>query len=130
MGAIGFVFTVLLTLQMSRVKKIPDETFYDSFTLNVMFESIAIFVLIKNNFQKLKTNFFKKEIIKKMSKYTFGVYLSHVLVINYVFSAIEKKDINCCSLIYIPMITLLVTIISFGISIVLNRLPIVRRYMV
>lgn len=130
LGAIGFIFTVLLTLQMSWVKKIPDETFYDNFTLNVLFESIAIFVLIKNNFQKLKRNFFKKEIIKRISKYTFGVYLSHVLVIDYVISAIEQKDFNCCSLIYIPMITLLVAIISFGISMLLNQIPILKRFMV
>ena len=57
MGILGFFFT----------------------TINILFYSISIFVLFKEKFNNLYLN--KKIVIKKISNYTFGIYLIHPLII-------------------------------------------------
>lgn len=134
-GIIGFLLTPVLTLQISWLKQMPDETFYDYFALNVLLESIAVFVFVKNNYYKLNITGIRKRLVEKLSKFTFGVYLVHVLVIdnlviNYLDFEIKKNGWESYPLITIPLITFLVAIISFGISALLNRISLLKNHIV
>lgn len=129
-GLIGCFLTIVLTMQLSWLKQMPDETFYNYFSLNVLLESVGVFVFIKNCFIKCNITEFKKKLLRKISKYSFGAYLSHVLVIDFMYSLIKNKGWGACELIGIPIIVILVTIISFGISALLNQIPFIRKYLV
>ena len=44
-GLVGFISTIVLTLIVSRKTNVANSIFYNNFTINVMLESVAVFVL-------------------------------------------------------------------------------------
>lgn len=64
-----------------------------------------------------------------ISKYSFGVYLIHILVLQ----RLEKAGLNTLSFnpIYsVPIIGAIVFVISFGCSAIFNNLLILKKYIV
>lgn len=126
MGAVGFLSTFFFTSIVSRHENEAISLFYAYDRFNVFFESIAVFVFVKrataNGILELA-----KKLISGISKYVFGVYLIHVLVLSaftrYIFDVFFIHPI-----LSVPLISLCVFIISALLSIILNKIPIVRKY--
>lgn len=51
--------------------------YYGSFNVNILFESMAVFV----GFKHIKYNMRWQSLVMKLSKYSFGAYLIHALII-------------------------------------------------
>ena len=101
----------------------PNQTFYGNFAVNTLLESVAVFVFFKAIFNR------PSKIIRTLSQYSFGMYLVHDAVI----SSLGKLGLNSLTfspIVSIPVISVIVFVISFAISAVLNRVPVLRKYIV
>ena len=82
-GILGFFLTVYLSLIVSIRTQRALENYYGPWRVNVLFESIAVYVWFKYKKYNIKK---LNEFVVKLSKYSFGAYLVHAFVI-------EKLDI-------------------------------------
>lgn len=125
LGLIGIIFTTKISYNFAIMKK-EKIHYFNSYYLNIFFTSISVFVFFKNNFN-IKN---KKNFIQKISKYTFGIYLVHPLIFEFI-----KKKLNIFAfpiniIVLIPMISLIVFVISLIFSICLNYIPFIGKYLI
>lgn len=76
---LGVLLTILLTYKASSAIHNFDGFYYNYLTFNVILCSISIFLFIKQ--VKIKSESVKN-VLSLISKYSFGIYLSHVLILN------------------------------------------------
>ena len=122
-GIAGFAATVLMSLHASLFIGKPSG-FYNDHTVNVMFESISVFVFFKAKFNR------PSRIIRVLSQYSFGAYLVHVAMIGIIMNKLGLNPLMFNPLLSIPVISVIVFVISFGISAVLNHIPVLKKYIV
>lgn len=88
--------------------------------------SVAVFVWFKYN---AKGNDKLNKIIIKLSKYSFGAFLVHIFIIQVLHSfGIHSASFH--PVLSVPAITLSTTIVSYLISLVLNKIPVIKKYIV
>jgi surface polysaccharide O-acyltransferase-like enzyme len=126
LGFAGLVLTIILNLFASKNAGRPSEEFYDSFSLNVFLMSVAIFIWFKYNAKGTER---LNKIIFSLSKYSFGAYLVHVFIIQSL-TAVGFSSETFHPLFSVPAITIFTTIMSYLISLVLNKIPIIKKYIV
>lgn len=127
LGVIGFVSTIVLTAMISIKEQIPNSHYYDNTSLNVFLESIAVYVWFKYN---VKRNGHFENIIMMFSKYSFGAYLIHMLIILQLDKLLGLNALTFNPALSIPIIGVIVFVISFGCSAVFNNLPILKKFIV
>lgn len=130
LGVCGFALTMLLTDRASVAAQISVTKYYGYLTLNIMLESIAVFVWFKYNAEKIMTNKNIKSVVAKLSKYCFGAYLVHVLIIDKLVEIDKVSHIGRNPLIAVPVFSFMALVIAFIISGILNHIPIVKKYFV
>lgn len=129
LGIISFLVLPALTVYSSLHNNEFYDNFMENFSLPTMLQSIFVFILIKNIFNKKHCNDKITKFIINLSKYTFGIYLVHVLILD-ILTDFGIAPISCHVSIS-PIITnLLVFLISLLISVILNHLPILKKYIV
>ena len=123
-GLVGFVATFLLTHVISNFKHNASEIFYDTQTVNVFLESVCVFVFFRQhmNFKAKNANW-----LSLLSQYTFGAYLVHDLVIQ-MLRFIGLNTVSFAPALSIPVISVIVFVISFAFSGILNNIPVVKKY--
>ena len=122
----GFLITIFGTAIISKIK-MTATNIYNEFYINVLLESIGMFVLIKNI--KFDINPKYTNMIRLLSKYSFGVYLVHDLIL----TELVKNGLTTLTfnpIISVPCIVLIVYIMSLIISIILNKIPILNKLIV
>ncbi len=128
-GLLGFIFTFALTIFASVHLSKPATFFYDYLTVNVLLESIAVFVFFKYLFQKIKISDKINSFVAKLSKYSFGIYLCHMLVLK----VAEKIGLTADSfnpIFAVPVTALFVFVVSCIISAIIHKIPILKKYIV
>jgi surface polysaccharide O-acyltransferase-like enzyme len=98
--------------------------------LNVALQAVALFVFGKYELQRIA---FSQKVINWLggaSKGSFGVYLTHVLVLELILRFFGDTLAAVPVALWIPCMTVLVLLISSGISWLLNRMPVVKKYLV
>ena len=126
LSILGFLVTIFGSAIISNYIMKP-YGLYNGLDLNVFFEAIGVFVFVKN----IKFNISNKQnnILNKLVKYSFGVYLIHAGIIEFI------KKIGFTTLIFnpiisVPIISILIFIISLIISAIINHMPILKKYIV
>lgn len=124
LGALSFFFTVFLNGLAGWKSNAPSTNYLQTFTINVLFEAVSVFVLFK--YMKLnneKLNSFMSE----LSKYSFGAYLVHILVLStfrfWGFRADSFNPVYC-----VPLLALSTIVVSFTISFLLNKIPFINKW--
>lgn len=116
---IGIATTAIGTYVLTHSLQKFDGTLYAYLTPNVIMASIGIFLLFRN---WTTESVFLKKIVTPISKYSYGIYLSHVLVL----LLLDKAGITG-SLIHpaigIPVTALICLFLSYLITFLLNKLP-------
>lgn len=126
LGVIGFMLTVLLNLLASKNAGKSSEAFYSATSVNVLLMSVAVFVWFKYN---AKGNDKLNKIIIKLSKYSFGAFLVHIFILKVLHSfGIQSTSFH--PVLSVPSITIFATLVSYLISSVLNKIPVIKKYMV
>lgn len=103
------------------------QNYYGNFTVNVLFEAIAVFTWFK--YKKYDQDWLNA-FIRKLAKYSFGAYLVHALVIEQLNIRFGLNTLSFNAVFAVICIGVLVFTISFAISAVLNKIPVVKKYMV
>lgn len=127
LGILGFTFTVVVDLIVAIKTQVYCDHYYGYFSVNVLFEAIAVFTWFKYrkyNWDRLNS------FIQKLAKYSFGAYLIHVLVIKLLKKHFGLNTLSLNAAFAVICIGILVFAISFIISAILNKIPVVRKYMV
>lgn len=126
LGAAGLALTILLNLFASKNAGKPSLSFYSAPTVNVLLMSVAVFVWFKYNAKG--TNPLNK-IIPKLSKYSFGAFLVHIFILQ-CLHAIGIQSTTFHPVLSVPAITIFTTVVSYLISLVLNKIPVIKKYIV
>lgn len=126
LGVIGLALTVLLNWLASKNAGKSTETFYGANSINVLLMSIAMFVWLKYN---VKSNDKLNKIIIKLSKYSFGAFLVHIFILQVLY-AFGIQTTSFHPTLSVPAITIFTAIVSYLISMVLNKIPVIKKYVI
>ena len=124
LGVIGLIITIACSSLLSLYLNKANSTFYDSQMPNVLIVAVAVFIGIKH-----KTRNSNNKIIIKWSKYTLCIYLVHPFVLS-MFRNLNVTPIMFNSIIAVPLVWAATYITSFFIAMIMNKIPIIRKYMV
>lgn len=129
-GAASVVIIFAVTAFMSASRNEVYKLFIEYENIFVAISACAVFVFAKYSKLPEKLSDSKKNTIFKLSKYTFGAYLVHVgvLIVLDKFAALNVNSYT--PLLSVPLNSLLVLLISMLASLVLNKIPIVKKYIV
>lgn len=130
LGICGFMVTIFYAFIFPVSKQENAAIFHDNFTVNVMLESIAVFVFAKNHLGFLHAGRRTKEILKKMSEYSFGAYLVHAMVITQLNHLFGLNTLSFDPVISVPLIGIIVFILSYAISGIIHKIPVLNKYIV
>ena len=122
-GVLGVSFTVLMSSFASVYMNEATEMFYKNQTVNVMCESVAVFVFFRMHFNR------ESVIIRKLSQYSFGAYLVHDAVIQLI-RKLGLHSLTFCPVFSVPVAAAVVFMLSFTISGILNHVPVLKKYIV
>ena len=130
LSILGFIATAALTDWYSVKIGKASEIFYSYFSIGVMLMSAGLFLFAKYVLSKIQFGKKGEKILLRMSKCTFGVYLVHVLVI------MKFKDwLGLTTLTVHPVLSVLIIVfgaflVSYILSAILNRIPVLKKYIV
>lgn len=127
LGILGFVMTVIPCSVFSVRNGSPVAEYYEYLKINVLMQSVAVFVWFKYNVAEMGK---KEELIGKLATYSFGVYLVHILILEQLDKKIGLNTLSFNPIAAIPAITLLVCAVSYGVSALIHRIPVLNKYIV
>ena len=129
LGLIGIIFTTKISYNISIIKEKKLDYFGGQY-LNIFFYSTSVFVYFKYNLEHSKFNKKKCNYFRKISNYTFGIYLIHPFIIEKIIEKYHINELKINILLLIPMNALIVFILSLIISIILKYIPFIGKYIV
>ncbi|GEL11987.1 Surface polysaccharide O-acyltransferase, integral membrane enzyme [Flavobacterium glycines] len=116
---VGFGFTMIATVLKTMQQGVFYQAFYDYLSPNVIIEAIGVFLFFKSySFQKTKLQL----VVNTVSKHSYGIYLSHVLMLSF----LDSLDLNYSitnPIIAIPLISILCIIMSLIVTFLINKIP-------
>ena len=126
LGVAGLVLTIILNLFASKNAGKLSQAFYGASSVNVLLMSVAIFVWFKYNAKGTEK---LNKIIIHLSKYSFGAYLVHIFILQ-VLKAIGFSSETIHPVFSVPATLVFTTVVSYLISMVLNKIPVIKKYIV
>lgn len=126
LGVVGLILTIILNLFASKNAGISTEAFYNATSLNVLLMSVAVFVWFRYNAKGTEK---LNKIIIHLSKYSFGAFLVHIFILM-VLMALGIQTTSFHPVLSVPAITIFTTIASYLISWILNKIPVINKYIV
>lgn len=129
LGIIGLSMTIGLTAYRSFRLGEPNSDFYDNFSIGVLLQSIAIFTFAKYRERRELSNR-KASILIHLSKCSFGAYLVHVFVLTVLNKVFGLQASSFTPVLSIPATAIIATVISFLTSYVINKIPVLNKYIV
>ena len=122
-GIAGFALTIILTRNASELSGQPVGDFYKNISVNVLCESVAVFVFFKKYLDR------ESKFIMMLSRYSFGAYLVHAAMLQ----ILRKFGIHSLAFnpaLSIPIISLTTFVMSYCVSAVINNIPVLKKYIV
>lgn len=124
LGILSFVSVVLLNSLASVKTQSTVGVFSGDFSLNTLLEAAALFLAFK--YGKCRSS----RPVTYLSKCCFGAYLVHALVIEQTVKLTGLNTLSFYPLLSVPVISLIVFIVSFSVSALINRIPFINKYIV
>ena len=128
-GIAALLFSIIAPAALSRAQGAANPTFYSYNDLNVLCTSVPIFVFAKQhlNFPRMGERAYA--LLRKMSKYSFGVYLVHPMVIE-LLQHFGIDTFSCNAFFSVPLLAVFVFAVSTLISALLNAIPFIKDHFV
>lgn len=126
LGALSLLLNNALTIYISLNSGYPDEKFLTALLPTTALYSAGVFVFFKNLCERKNFSFKKQTIIFRFSKYTFGIYLSHMIFVNLIFALLPELPLPLTVRIFI--ISVIVFIASAVTSAIINKIPVLKKY--
>lgn len=129
LGFSSLICVILLTYIKSIHSNCADTFFYNNLSLFTLAEAIAIFTFINHKFYNYKSKY--SPIIVKISNLTFGVYLTHILILK-IFQNSFGIDSYTIGGVYIgvPILSILTFTVSMVLTWAFNKIPYANKYIV
>lgn len=127
LGAAGFITTAVLTSGVSLKTQQAYANYYEYFTVNVLLEATAVFVWFKYRQYHPGKHY---KVIQNLSKYSFGVYLVHVLILEQLCARLGLNTLSFNPILFVICLSIFISVSSFAFSAILNSIPIVKKFMV
>lgn len=116
LGLLGFASTIFMTNGYIISFQELTDVYYQNFMINIVLESISVFILFQYNFNKQSNN----KLLIDLSNASFGVYLIHIFIIHLIaYLGLNALSFN--SYLSVPLISLLVFIVASTLSILYNK---------
>jgi len=126
LGAVGFVASVALNSIVSWKTGEPCSTYFEPFCVNTLLVVTAVHTLFKyRDYPHEKRN----RLVSALARCSFGAYLVHAFVLD-TLGMLGLDATLWHPLISIPAITLIAAVLSFGISWVIHKLPVLNQWVV
>lgn len=129
LGPISFVLTVYLT----SVKSQEIGSYYDAYnrytSATILLQSLFVFTATKDIVEKINFTPKAEKLVSVISKDTFGVYMIHPAVI-IIFGRLNLHSATFNPLLCIPLIVISTYVVCEIISHILNKIPVVKNYLV
>ncbi|MBR6965227.1 acyltransferase family protein [Candidatus Saccharibacteria bacterium] len=129
-GVLSVFFTIFATLFMSTRTNELVVDFYREMTINVFAMSVAVFVFGKNHMNKAIKNKTRQSFVLFLSKCSFGMYLFHMFSVNILCYFFHFDSLAINPLLSIPSIFIITFVSSFVVSAIINKIPILNKYIV
>ena len=128
-GAVGLLASVFAPVAYARAQGAPSDLFYRYDSLNVLCTAVPIFVFAKQhlNFPRMGERAYA--VLRKLSEYSFGVYLVHPLIIEFL-QYIGIDTFVCNAFFSVPLLAVFVFAAATAISALLHQIPVVKKYFV
>ncbi len=127
LGILGFLGTALFAAILSIKTGERSSQYYDNFCIGILFEAVAIHTWFRyRSYSKEKINGF----VRFLGENSFGVYLVHVLLMNILLFRLRLPSYFPTSLISVPVISLILLLLSFGITWVIRQIPVLKKWIV
>ena len=122
LGFLGLIISIVGTyiLLTTTGKKIY---MYDNLSINVLFQSLAVFVFVKGKFKNKNTNI---KIINSISKYSLGIYAIHAMFVSIMYEAIEKTNFNI-AIVNILIVFCVSFVLAYLGSFILSKIPFFKK---
>ncbi|MBQ3418216.1 MAG: acyltransferase family protein [Ruminococcus sp.] len=130
LGILGAAITIVGTSLVIRYLQKTSVLFYDNFAMNVFFVSTAVFVAVKQICKNPMKTQKAADRLAFFSKCTFGVYLIHPILITFSVNMLHIDVYGWMPYISIPIFAVVIFAGSYLISIVMNKIPIVKKWLV
>lgn len=127
LGIIGFFSTIAFTAFFSVRLQTPIGDFYSNFSPNVLMEAIAVYTFFRYN--TICSNKLKN-IIMWISKHCFGIYLVHVLVLDFMDRGFGLNTMSFHPILSVPVISGIVFGLSLLLTWLISKMPIVCKYII
>lgn len=122
LGLLGFAVTIGLSGWLSWEAG-TNRALYSDFSLNVLLESVGVFVFIKYHFTEKKTGRRMKGIFSRMSGYTLGIYLIHPFVLTELGNRAGFKVTSFNPVLSVPALSTVTFLISFLLIYIIRLIP-------
>ena len=129
LGLCAYILTVLLPVFYYAVKGLPNNRFNEYLTVNVCIMSVCVFVIFKHN-KIVNRNGKTPAVVKTVSDCAFGIYLVHLIILEFAENHLGIDSMSFCPAAAIPLLSVAVFIISFMIVFVLRKIPVLNKYIV
>jgi len=124
LGAAGLIATFALSYAQAQLNGEPLDNYHTNFNIGVLLAAMALFVFFKYNFKN------DSAFVRALSKYSFGAYLIHALVIEQLSERLGLNALSFHPLLAVPAVAVITFEVSFAVSALLNRIPFVKKYLV
>ncbi len=127
LGVLGIIATIFLTAAASVKEGVPVGDYYGYLGINVFAPSAAAFVWFKHNLSHVKADSF---LMKQLTKCSFGIYLVHILVLEMLDKKLALNTLCFHPIASVLLISVVVFVLSFAISALFNRIPVIKKFVV
>ena len=127
MGLLAAIGTVVINGLAGYYFNVTGEWMYNYLLPNVLMMSTAVFVFCQYNFQCGELSAKWQSRIGLIGKWSFGVYLVHAFFLSNMYR-IGLPHFFCHPLVSIPITTLVVFCASLAVVFILDKIPILNKY--
>ncbi len=126
-GGAALVLTVVTGGILSLVTGVAEDALYGYLLPNTLLEAMAVFLLFRQWFEKKEWSEKTTQVIETLSRYSFGVYLVHDLF-NMLLHRLGVTALSFFPLLSVPVLTAAVLAASIGVTALLYRIPLLKKY--
>lgn len=102
LGILGFVITIVTTAVISRNLGKANSANYEFVSLNVLMESVAVFVLVR--YRSSHWNGKIRNLLERLNGKTFGIYLIHLLFVDAMADLLGIKATLFAPIVSVPLL--------------------------
>lgn len=125
LGALGMVMTAVATHVVSHHSGAFSKAFFNNNSPFILFMAVAIFTFLFNRYHG--QSHAHRSTVAALSRCTLGIYLVHVLVLNVFSDLLGVDSYTLHPVLGIPLLSLVVFALSLLVTVILLRIPIMKK---